>query len=70
MSYTAFAKLKEHVELETLKAMTYEEINKILTNQKDRIDKLENDNQRLAVQLKSARGEPLSVSEHLLLSTI
>lgn len=40
MSYKAFAAL-EHVEIEMLKTMSYEEINALLNKQKERIDELE-----------------------------
>lgn len=42
MSYKAFSALKEHVEIEMLKTMSYEEINGLLNKQKQRIDELEN----------------------------
>ena len=41
MSYKAFAALKEHVDIEMLKTMSYEEINALLNKQKERIDELE-----------------------------
>ena len=37
----AFATLKEHIEIEMLKTMSYEEINALLNKQKERIDELE-----------------------------
>lgn len=41
MSYKAFAPSKEHIEIEMLKTMSYEEINAMLNKQKERIYELE-----------------------------
>lgn len=41
MSYKAFAALKEHVELETIKQMPPEQINKLLNDQHEKIKLME-----------------------------
>jgi len=42
MSYEAFAALKEHAEIETIKKLTPEQINDLLTKQNDKINDLKN----------------------------
>lgn len=54
MSYKAFAVLKEHVEIEMLKTMSYEEINALLNKQKEMIDELEKA-ERAAVEIRRLR---------------
>lgn len=40
MSYTAVAKIQNHIELQVLKNMTHEEINELLKDQHEKITKL------------------------------
>lgn len=55
MSYKAFAELKEHVEIEKLKTMSYEEINALLNKQKSRIDELEKAGAKAAIHWSDAQ---------------
>lgn len=41
MSYKAFENIKQHVEIEMLKKMSFEEINNILNKQHEKIQQLE-----------------------------
>ena len=60
MSYKALAAIKEHVELELIKTLSPEEINKILNTQKKRIDDLELAAKHVLVFLTgNMDGEPL-----------
>lgn len=47
MSYKAFSAIKEHVEIETIKNLSHQEINEVFNKQAARIKELEAENEAL-----------------------
>lgn len=54
MSYKAFSAIKEHVEIETIKNLSPQEINEVFNKQAARIKELETENERAIEMLNVA----------------
>lgn len=52
MSYKAFGEIKKHLEIETLKNMSYENINELLCNYKEEVDIKNKEIENLCIALE------------------